>query len=168
MITDSYSASCCIENKDGQYCMECKMNYGDKEIYSSYEGKNFLDGVNFIMDDINAQMLKPEPEPQPEESLEDKVVRLENLVSQLQAKNDDLNDYIDTLESISKKDSNKKQKIDDNIKQFLDEFMDSDDFNKIWDVEKESKNPNELKSEPEGLRWSYNPSVWTWSSLGGK
>lgn len=83
----SYSASCYIDNVDGQYNMDCYMNYDDKEIHAKYDGENFVDGLNKIMDDMMAQMFE---EPEPEESLEEKVARLEKLVDQLQTENESL------------------------------------------------------------------------------
>lgn len=157
MITDSYSASCYIESKDGKYHMECEMNYGDKEIYSDYDGNSFIDGLNTIMDDMTIQMFEPEPEPQPEESLEDKVARLEDLVVQLQAENDDLNDYIESLEDNCEEDcececdkeDTQTYKIDEAVKQLndlMDEFINNKkDYNNFY-----------KKLKPAVLRWPYN------------
>ena len=92
MITDSYSASCFIESKDGQYHMECEMISGDKEAYSDYDGTNFIGGLNQIMDDLTIQMLE-EPEPEPEfEPLtqEERIEYLEGLVKDLRDEKADL------------------------------------------------------------------------------
>lgn len=110
MVTDSYSVSCYIENKNGQYHIECDMISEDEEFYSDYDGDNFVDGLNKIMVDMTEKMLA-EPEP---ETLEEKVVRLENLVTQLQAENADLNDYINNLTSDCENDCEKESKDKDN------------------------------------------------------
>jgi hypothetical protein len=89
MIMDSYSACCYIENNGGQYHMECEMTYDDKEAYADYDGESFVDGLNEIMDDITAQMSE-EPEPEPEETSEEKIARLEKIIAELKAENDSL------------------------------------------------------------------------------
>ena len=57
MVTDSYSASCYIENNDGQYHMECDMQTDDREVYSEYDGDDFIVGLNTLMTDLQKQML---------------------------------------------------------------------------------------------------------------
>lgn len=126
-MTNSYNASCYVESNDGQYHMECEMSYDGKEIYSDYDGNNFIDGLNAIMDDMTAQMFKSE------ESLEDKVVRLEDLIAKLQAENNYLNEYIKNLKndkdnenckdceddaSCKCQENNQSSKIDEAIEQF--------------------------------------------------
>ena len=119
MITDSYVASCYIENIDGQYHIECEMTAGDKKVYADYDGENFVDGVNEIMTDVTAQILK-EPEPKPEESLEEKVVRLENLVAKLQEENNGLNSTINNLTKKNKECV--KESYEDNLNKTVDYF----------------------------------------------
>ena len=117
MITDSYSASCYVKNENGKYQMACDMTSNNKQFSSSYDGEDFIDGLNKIMEDLNEQMLaestKSDQEPE-QETLEDKVARLEGLVEQLQKENARLTDYID--EQYNKN----NYKIDDAIKSFED------------------------------------------------
>ncbi len=137
MVKDSYSTYCYIENKDGQYHIECDMNYGDKKIYSDYNGDNFIDGLNSIIDDITAQVSEPE------ESPEDKIARLENSIAKLQAENNYLNEYIKNLKdnkheencekdaSHEHKKDNQDYKIDETIEHLVNEIVNKKSY-KSW------------------------------------
>lgn len=115
MVTDSYSASCYIENDNGQYHMECEMISDDKEIYADYDGDDFVNGLNEMMSSLTEQMFaEPEPKSEPE-TLEEKVIRLENLVEQLQKENKELRNFNDNSNSSNEENQN-NYKIDDAIK----------------------------------------------------
>lgn len=138
MTTDSYVASCYIENIDGQYHMECEMVTGDKKIYADYDGKNFVDGVNEIMTDITAQMLK-EPEPKPQ-TPEEKIDSLEKLVKQLQDENKKLSALVnntnvknnDTMEKFKDNDDYIKDILNnDNVKDILNKYFDNYDLESL-------------------------------------
>lgn len=116
MITNSYNASCYIDNEDGQYHIECEVNSNGKNICSCYDGNSFVDGLNQIMNDVSVQMLK-EPDPKPE-TLEEKVARLEELVKQLQNEKAELNNTINFLKNDKKSincDCEEKIKTNDNV-----------------------------------------------------
>ena len=99
MVTDSYSASCYIENNDGQYHMECDMQTDDREVYSEYDGDDFIVGLNTLMTDLQKQMLT-EPEPEPKEmSLEEQVKYLQGLVDDLQKEKTYLINQVNNLTS---------------------------------------------------------------------
>lgn len=101
---ESYSASCYVENNDGQYDIECNMEINDKEVCSEYHGKNFMDGLNFILDDIQAKMVEPEPEPP---SLEDQIAELTDLVNRLK---DDKAKLLNELNALKTIDASKEKK----------------------------------------------------------
>ena len=44
MITNSYSASCYIENNDGEYHIKCDMGTDKGDFHSQYDGKDFVFG----------------------------------------------------------------------------------------------------------------------------
>ena len=130
MITDSYSASCFIENKDGEYHMECDMLSDGKAIRSCYDGDNFVDGLNTIMDSLAQQLMeKPEPEPEPEPTAEDaesRIKHLEETVEKLKQENRELNNIIDDLVDECNYDckecdnSQSTYHIDDTMQEFID------------------------------------------------
>lgn len=134
MITESYGVSCYIEHDDnGQYHMECDMQTNDREVYSEYNGNDFVSGLNSIMDDIQAQMLaKPEPELK-EKSLEEQVEYLEKLVNDLRDEKAELTNKINQLTINNQK--NKKKADEDNLteyfrKLFSNYYDDSLDYSK--------------------------------------
>lgn len=97
MITDSFSASCYVENKDGQYHMECDMQTDDYSAYSEYDGDSFVVGLNSIMDDLQEQIIsKSEPEPK-EMTLEERVAYLQDLVDTLREDKANLTNEINEL-----------------------------------------------------------------------
>ena len=126
MITNSYNASCYIDNEDGQYHIECEVNSNGKNIYSYYDGSSFVDGLNQIMNDVSTQMLKePDTEPEPE-TLEEKVVRLEELVKQLQNEKVELNNTINNLKNNKTINYNYKEKIktsNDTLENILNDLL---------------------------------------------
>lgn len=146
MITDSYSASCYIENNDGTYHMECDMSVGEKNFYSKYEGENFVDGINIMMDSLTKQLYeKPEPELM---SLEDRVKYLEELVTTLK---DEKADLINKVNELTNKSEEKiDNKIDDTIKQQKDDAM------KQWE---------DIIEKFYGDKKNYNTFNWPFSSL---
>lgn len=96
MITDSYSAACYIEMKDGKYNMDCSMIMDDKDVFTTtYKGEDFAGGLNGMIEDLMNQMLKKpeEPEPKPE-TPEEEIARLKKLVEQLENENAALNNRI--------------------------------------------------------------------------
>lgn len=115
MITDSFSASCYVENNEGQYHIECDMQTDDYSAYSEYNGDNFVTGLNNIMDDLQKQIMsKPKPEPK-EMTLEEKVVYLQNLVNSLREDKANLINEINKLNKVpeKKKDTVPNQKVED-------------------------------------------------------
>lgn len=72
MITESYSASCFVSHKDGKYVVECDIQSGDKYAESEYQGESLTEGLNQVIEDLTGQMKE-----EPEETLEEKVARLE-------------------------------------------------------------------------------------------
>ena len=84
MINNSYSASCYIENNKGQYHIECDMQTDNAACYAEYDGDSFVDGFNYIIDELTVQIneasVEPEPEPQ---STEDRIKSLEQMVYDL-------------------------------------------------------------------------------------
>ena len=147
MITDSYSASCYIENNDGQYHMECDMQTNDKDAYAEYDGDDFVTGLNTLMDELTKKMFEePEQEKEPE-TLEEKVIRLEELVDELLQENHELNETINNLTSDKcncKKDND--DKIDDIVKHLKDTMEDYLNNSKITydDLYKWSKDSTKL------------------------
>lgn len=127
MITDSYSASCYVENNNGQYHMECDMISGDKEVYADYDGKSFVDGLNKIMNDLTAKIIeKPQPKPQ---TPEEKIDSLEKLVKQLQDENKKLSALVNNTNV--KNDKTEKFKNNDYIEDILNKYFSNynlDDF----------------------------------------
>ena len=127
MITDSYVASCYIENIDGQYHMECEMATGDKKIYVDYDGKSFVDGLNKMMNDLTAKIIeKPQPKPQ---TPEEKIDSLEKLVKQLQDENKKLSALVNNTNV--KNDKTEKFKDNDYIEDILNKYFNNynlDDF----------------------------------------
>ena len=127
MVTDSYSASCYIENNDGQYHMECDMQTDDREVYSEYDGDDFIVGLNTLMTDLQKQMLA-EPEPEPKEmSLEEQVKYLQGLVDDLQKEKTDLINQVNNLTSYNNSYIKKDEKnlYNDNIKKYLKDIYKS-------------------------------------------
>lgn len=144
MITDSYNASCFVENDNGKYHIECTIASKDKEAYSDYDGDNFIDGINEIIADITEQFFK-EPESEDvnkEELLENKVAQLEDLVVQLKTENKKLADIINNF-SIKKNDSNKE---DDKVSEAVKNFN-----NVINDFINNQKNYNNLYNWVDGI-----------------
>ena len=131
MMTDSYSVSCFIDNDEGQYHVECEMAYDDKKIHSSYDGDDIVNGLNDIAEDVAAQMFKAE-EPK-EESPEEKIIRLENLVAKLQEENNGLNSTIDSLTKKNKECANNLNNAVDYFNNFVNNFMsEKDGIKKYW------------------------------------
>ena len=127
MVTDSYSASCYIENNDGQYHMECDMQTDDREVYSEYDGDDFIVGLNTLMTDLQKQMLA-ESEPEPKEmSLEEQVKYLQGLVDDLQKEKTDLINQVNNLTSYNNSYVKKDEKnlYNDNIKKYLKDIYKS-------------------------------------------
>jgi len=127
MITESYSASCYIENKDGQYHMECDLQTDDYTAYSKYDGDNFVTGLNVLMNDIQAQALK-KPEPKSEEEiLKEKILYLESLVNDLRNEKTDLINKIDKLESknnfTKKTEPESKNKNIGTLEEYLEDIL---------------------------------------------
>lgn len=127
MITESYSASCYIENKDGQYHMECDLQTDDYTAYSKYDGDNFVTGLNVLMNDIQAQALK-KPEPKSEEEiLKEKILYLEGLVNDLRNEKTDLINKIDKLESknnfTKKTEPESKNKNIGTLEEYLEDIL---------------------------------------------
>lgn len=130
---ESYSASCYIENNDGQYHMECDMQADDKNVYSEYDGKDFAEGLNTLLDDIWAQMIaEPEPEPkeEPKElSLEDQVAYLTDMVNRLRDEKAELVNELNNLKFPKKEeDISKDDWRADPLKQKIDKLY--EDFDK--------------------------------------
>lgn len=124
MITDSYNASCFVENDGGKYHIECVIASKDKEVCSDYDGDNFIDGINEIIADVTEQFFK-EPEQKQEDTgkeelLENKVIQLENLVAKLQAENKKLMDIINSFSIKKANDKKEDDKADKAIKNFND------------------------------------------------
>ena len=127
MTTDSYVASCYIENIDGQYHMECDMQTDDREVYSEYDGDDFIVGLNTLMTDLQKQMLA-ESEPEPKEmSLEEQVKYLQGLVDDLQKEKTDLINQVNNLTSYNNSYVKKDEKnlYNDNIKKYLKDIYKS-------------------------------------------
>lgn len=115
-MMDSYNASCYVENNDGQYHMECEINYDGKEIYSDYDGNNFVNGLNTIMDDLEAQIaLIPEQEEEEEKSLEEQIICLTEKINQLQDEKKSLNEEIKKLKSNQQKQRKEEPIFNSNI-----------------------------------------------------
>lgn len=104
---ESYSASCYVENNNGQYNIECNMEINDKEVCSEYHGESFMDGLNFILDDIQAKMIEPKPEPEPP-SLEDQVAYLTDLVNRLKDDKVKLLNEVNALKASGSSEEKKK------------------------------------------------------------
>lgn len=148
MITDSYSASCYIENDNGQYHMECEMISDDKEIYADYDGDDFVNGLNEMMSSLTEQMFtEPEPKSEPE-TLEEKVTRLENLVEQLQKENKELRNSNDNNSNSSNEENQNNYKIDDAIKCLEDNLK-----NYINDLDLDLDQSKNFKTST--LRWPF-------------
>lgn len=127
MITESYSASCYIENKDGQYHMECDLQTDDYTAYSEYDGNSFVTGLNALMNDIQTQALK-KPEPKSEEEvLKEKILYLESLVNDLRNEKIDLINKIDKLESknnfTKKTEPESKNKNIGTLEEYLEDIL---------------------------------------------
>ena len=139
MITDSYNASCFIENDGGKYHIECAITSKDKEVYSDYDGDNFIDGVNEIIADLTEQFFK-EPEPKQEdvskeELLENKITQLEDLVTKLQAENKKLTDIVNNF-SIKKTDNKKVDKATKDFNNAVNNFINNNnqkDYDDLYD-----------------------------------
>lgn len=72
MITESYTASCFLSHENGKYVVECDIQSGDKYAESEYQGESLTEGLNQVIEDLTGQMKE-----EPEETLEEKVARLE-------------------------------------------------------------------------------------------
>lgn len=125
MITDSYSASCYIENSNGQYHMECEMISGDKEIYADYDGKSFVDGLNQIMNDLTTKMIEKPQTP------EEKIDSLEKLVKQLEDENKKLSALVNNSNVKNDDTMEKFKDNDDNVKDILSKYFDDYDLESL-------------------------------------
>ena len=141
MVADSYCATCYIENDNGTYHMECDMTCGDKPIFSKYDGEDFIDGLNQMMNDMTEQMTNMFEKEVKEETPEEKIVRLEGIIDQLKAENEDLvkiiNDFNNDKNKTPCQYQNKQNSVENYILDILDEIM-KDDKNYNW-VGKEIK-----------------------------
>ena len=85
-MANFYTATCFVKNDNGKYHMECDMNYDKKHFYADYDGDNFEDGMNTIIEDISEQMT-PKKTETTVEVLEDRIANLEATIQRLQVEN---------------------------------------------------------------------------------
>lgn len=116
-----YNASWYMEHDGSKYRMECDMGYDDKSFYAEYIGDDLVDGVNSMIADLTQQCL----DSQPEESLEEKVARLESQLASLQEENTILKQ---NLPASAENEGLTEIKDDNNQYKTFDE----DAFNKAW------------------------------------
>lgn len=117
---NSYIASCYIENNDGQYHMDCDMQINDKSAYAEYNGTNFVDGINFLMNDLTKQMsTKSKSQMTPEEKIE----FLQKQVETLNEENKSLKDTINNLSKKSNIKSNNIKPTSDYIDDLINEWL---------------------------------------------
>ena len=120
----SYSASCYIENNDGDYTMKCDMQTEDKDIHSEYQGKNFVEGLNTLLDDLTAKMTaEPEPEPAKVTDPEDEVKHLSGIVERLYQEKIQLQNEIINLKKADQI-QNQRQQDADRYEQAINNFLD--------------------------------------------
>lgn len=104
MVNDSYNASCYIENNEGRYHIECDMQTDDASCYAEYNGDSFIDGFNYIMDELTAQINEANAEPKSEpQSAEDKIKSLEQMVYDLREERTALVNELKQYKSAEKK-----------------------------------------------------------------
>lgn len=120
----SYSACCYIENNDGDYTIKCDMQTEDKDIHSEYQGKNIVEGLNSLLDDLSAKMAaEPEPEPENVTDPEDEVKRLSGVVERLYQEKIQLQNEIIDLKKANQI-QNQRQQDADRYEQAINNFLD--------------------------------------------
>ena len=124
---ESYRAYCNIDNIDGVYHMEGDVYWGDnKQVYAKYDGTNFINGLNYLLNDLSTQIvkeLKTEPEPESETievTLEEQVNILTEMVNKLR---DEKAALVDELNQ-TKAELNSKSMEQINLDSIFDRLVD--------------------------------------------